>query len=74
MPLPLTKLVLGHGREASDPGCLRAVLGELVLTFLFVFVGVGSTITAGTYTGPLLLPLRPGSWSILPFVCSVATF
>jgi hypothetical protein len=24
------------------------VLGELVLTFLFVFVGVGSAITGGT--------------------------
>lgn len=47
MPLPLTKMALGHRREASDPGCLRAVLGELVLTFLFVFVGVGSAIVGG---------------------------
>ncbi|VAH59324.1 unnamed protein product [Triticum turgidum subsp. durum] len=44
----MPKIALGHRREASDPGCLRAVLGELVLTFLFVFVGVGSAIVGGT--------------------------
>ncbi|XP_051223933.1 aquaporin TIP4-3 [Lolium perenne] len=43
----MPKLAIGHCREASDPRCLRAVLGELVLTFLFVFVGVGSAITGG---------------------------
>ncbi|EMS51710.1 Aquaporin TIP4-3 [Triticum urartu] len=43
----MPKIALGHRREASDPGCLRAVLGELVLTFLFVFVGVGSAIVGG---------------------------
>jgi len=43
----MPKIALGHRREASDPGCVRAVLGELVLTFLFVFVGVGSAIVGG---------------------------
>ncbi|KAL6850182.1 hypothetical protein ACP4OV_020809 [Aristida adscensionis] len=43
----MAKLALGHRGEASEPSCVRGVLGELVLTFLFVFIGVGSAITAG---------------------------
>ncbi|VAI25191.1 unnamed protein product [Triticum turgidum subsp. durum] len=30
-----------------DAGCVRAVLGELVLTFLFVFTGVAAAMAAG---------------------------
>uniref|UniRef100_A0A0D9Y5N2 Aquaporin n=1 Tax=Oryza glumipatula TaxID=40148 RepID=A0A0D9Y5N2_9ORYZ len=52
MPLlPMTKLELGHRGEAWEPGCLRAVAGELLFTFLFVFIGVASTITAGKAAG-----------------------
>ncbi|KAF0917357.1 hypothetical protein E2562_017528 [Oryza meyeriana var. granulata] len=52
MPLlPMTKLELGRRGEAWEPGCLRAVLGELLLTFLFVFVGVAATMTAGKAAG-----------------------
>ena len=60
----MPKLALGHRREASDPGCVRAVLGELVLTFLFVFVGVGSAITGGTYSISFKLILVPPACSV----------
>ncbi|KAL6627016.1 hypothetical protein ACP70R_030742 [Stipagrostis hirtigluma subsp. patula] len=43
----MAKLVLGNHGEAARPDFLRGVLGELVLTFLFVFIGVGAAI-AGT--------------------------
>ena len=48
-PDKMAKLALGHLREASDPDCIRAVLAEVVLTFLFVFAGVGAAMTAGTH-------------------------
>jgi type III secretory pathway component EscU len=44
----MAKLALGHRGEASEPDFFRGVLGELVLTFLFVFIGVGAAMTAGT--------------------------
>jgi aquaporin TIP len=37
------------GGRAQDAGCVRAVLAELVLTFLFVFTGVSAAMAAGTY-------------------------
>ncbi|CAO2175215.1 unnamed protein product [Urochloa humidicola] len=46
----MAKLALGHHGEASDPDFFRGVLGELVLTFLFVFIGIGAAMTAGTKT------------------------
>ncbi|XP_052157171.1 probable aquaporin TIP4-1 [Oryza glaberrima] len=33
--------------EVVDAGCVRAVLAELVLTFVFVFTGVAATMAAG---------------------------
>uniref|UniRef100_A0ACD5TQ68 Uncharacterized protein n=1 Tax=Avena sativa TaxID=4498 RepID=A0ACD5TQ68_AVESA len=33
--------------DVVDAGCVRAVLGELVLTFLFVFTGVAAAMAAG---------------------------
>nr|ACG37480.1 hypothetical protein [Zea mays] len=33
---------------APDVGCVRAVLAELVLTFLFVFTGVSASMAAGS--------------------------
>ncbi|KAF0917356.1 hypothetical protein E2562_017527 [Oryza meyeriana var. granulata] len=47
----MANLALGHHREATDPGCLRAVLAELLLTFLFVFSGVGSAMAAAKLGG-----------------------
>lgn len=47
----MAKLALGHHREAAEAGCVRAVLAELVLTFLFVFSGVGSAMAAGRLAG-----------------------
>jgi len=35
--------------DTLDVGCVRAVLAELVLTFLFVFTGVSAAMAAGTY-------------------------
>ncbi|OEL27572.1 Aquaporin TIP4-4 [Dichanthelium oligosanthes] len=43
----MAKFALGHHREATDAGCVRAVLAELILTFLFVFAGVGSAMATG---------------------------
>ncbi|RLN29421.1 aquaporin TIP4-2-like [Panicum miliaceum] len=34
--------------DAQDAGCVRAVLAELVLTFLFVFTGVSAAMAAGS--------------------------
>jgi hypothetical protein len=56
--------------EIPDVGCVRAVLAELVLTFLFVFTGVSAAMAAGTSyvhapTAPLsdrLLSTRPPSY------------
>jgi aquaporin TIP len=51
-----------HEAPAPDVGCVRAVLAELVLTFLFVFTGVSASMAAGTYPHPMhppeLSPLR----------------
>ncbi|TVU04017.1 hypothetical protein EJB05_50434, partial [Eragrostis curvula] len=45
------KLALGRRGEASEPDFLRGVIGEFVLTFLFVFIGAGVAITAGKTDG-----------------------
>ncbi|KAG2594646.1 hypothetical protein PVAP13_5KG012700 [Panicum virgatum] len=42
----MAKPALGHRGEALEPDFFRGVLGELVLTFLFVFIGVGAAMTA----------------------------
>ena len=34
--------------DTLDVGCVRAMLAELVLTFLFVFTGVSAAMAAGT--------------------------
>ncbi|RLN24595.1 aquaporin TIP4-4 [Panicum miliaceum] len=47
----MAKLALGHHCEAADAGCVRAVLAELILTFLFVFAGVGSAMATGKLAG-----------------------
>jgi aquaporin TIP len=50
----MAKFTLGHHREVTEAGCVRAVLAEAVLTFLFVFSGVGSAMAAGTYACTLI--------------------
>ncbi|XP_074563795.1 aquaporin TIP4-4 [Curcuma longa] len=47
----MAKIALGDHREAAEPGCIRAVLAELILTFLFVFAGVGSAMAAEKMVG-----------------------
>lgn len=43
----MRKIALGSHHEAAQADCLRAVLAEIVLTFLFVFAGVGSAMASG---------------------------
>ena len=48
--------------DIPDVGCMRAVLAELVLTFLFVFTGVSAAMAAGTYLSvhsPRVVRVRP---------------
>lgn len=52
-----------------DAGCVRAVLAELVLTFLFVFTGVSAAMAAGTFMSPLL-PAHILSGQFLLFLLS----
>ncbi|ERM98707.1 hypothetical protein AMTRI_Chr05g66960 [Amborella trichopoda] len=47
----MAKIALGSRQEASQPDCVRAVLAELVCTFLFVFAGVGAAMATGTLNG-----------------------
>ncbi|WVZ72939.1 hypothetical protein U9M48_021321 [Paspalum notatum var. saurae] len=47
----MAKLALGHHREAADAGCVRAVAAEFILTFLFVFAGVGAAMATGRLAG-----------------------
>ncbi|KAL8138593.1 hypothetical protein V2J09_004594 [Rumex salicifolius] len=42
----MPKIALGNTREATQPDCLQALVVEFICTFLFVFVGVGSAMTA----------------------------
>ncbi|XWS26336.1 hypothetical protein CRYUN_Cryun26dG0023600 [Craigia yunnanensis] len=42
----MPKIALGTSREASQPDCVKALVVEFVTTFLFVFVGVGASMTA----------------------------
>ncbi|KAJ4752543.1 Aquaporin TIP4-1 [Rhynchospora pubera] len=47
----MAKIALGNHSEAAQPDCVRAVLAEVALTFLFVFAGVGSAMAAGKMSG-----------------------
>lgn len=38
------KIAIGNGEELCRSDCVRAVIAELILTFLFVFAGVGSAM------------------------------
>ncbi|MQM20592.1 hypothetical protein Taro_053616 [Colocasia esculenta] len=45
------KIAWGNSQEAVQIDCLRAALAEVVLTFLFVFAGVGAAMAAGKMVG-----------------------
>ncbi|KAJ3694528.1 hypothetical protein LUZ60_010008 [Juncus effusus] len=47
----MAKIALGNHIEVAQPDCLRAVLAESILTFLFVFAGVGSAMAANKMSG-----------------------
>lgn len=51
--------------DATDAGCVRAVLAELVLTFLFVFTGVAAAMAAGS-------PELPGATMPIAALAGVA--
>ncbi|OVA08592.1 Major intrinsic protein [Macleaya cordata] len=53
----MAKIALGCGREATEPDCIRALIAEFICTFLFVFAGVGSAMTAGKLIGDSLVGL-----------------
>ncbi|XP_022951998.1 aquaporin TIP4-1-like isoform X3 [Cucurbita pepo subsp. pepo] len=53
----MAKIALGCVGEATQPDCIRALVVEFITTFLFVFVGVGSAITANTLLGNALVGL-----------------
>ncbi|XP_078175095.1 tonoplast intrinsic protein 4;1 [Carex rostrata] len=47
----MAKIALGNHNEAAQPDCVRAVLAEVVLTFLFVFAGVGAAMASVKMSG-----------------------
>ncbi|KAI4377651.1 hypothetical protein MLD38_015245 [Melastoma candidum] len=42
----MVKIALGSIREATQPDCIRALVIEYVVTFLFVFIGVGTAMAS----------------------------
>ncbi|KAL5558682.1 hypothetical protein UlMin_034893 [Ulmus minor] len=53
----MAKIALGTSGEAAQPDCIKALIVEFITTFIFVFVGVGSAITADKLAGDALLGL-----------------
>jgi len=51
------KIALGSSREATQPDCIRALVVEFIATFLFVFVGVASSMLTGMYS-TIYIPQR----------------
>ena len=45
----MAKIAHGNHNEAAQPDCVHAVLAEVVLTFLFVFAGVGAAMASGMF-------------------------
>ena len=45
----MAKIALGTRREATQPDCIQALVVEFITTFLFVFAGVASAMTAGIH-------------------------
>ncbi|XP_027181076.1 aquaporin TIP4-1 [Coffea eugenioides] len=53
----MAKIALGNGREAIQPDVFQALVVEFIVTFLFVFAGVGSAMTADKLSGSPLTGL-----------------
>lgn len=51
----MVKISLGRIKEATQPDCIQALIVEFITTFLFIFAGVASAITAGIYLSIFLL-------------------
>ncbi|CAL4966198.1 unnamed protein product [Urochloa decumbens] len=68
----MAKLAFGRRGEASEPDFFRGVIGELVLTFLFVFIGEGCAMTVDgkTNAGGNLTASAMGQALV---VCVIAT-
>lgn len=54
----MAKIALGCVGEATQPDCIRALVVEFITTFLFVFAGVGSAITASKFSALVFLVLH----------------
>jgi len=54
--IEMAKIALGDPDEAARPDCVRAVLAELICTFLFVFAGVGSAMAMEEMSVPAKSP------------------
>ncbi|KAH7282136.1 hypothetical protein KP509_35G014200 [Ceratopteris richardii] len=53
--MPLREIALGRYNELMDPEPLKAAFAELVATFLFVFIGEGSSIAFIVVSGSSIL-------------------
>ncbi|XP_030946218.1 aquaporin TIP4-1-like [Quercus lobata] len=53
----MAKIALGTRREATQPDCIQALVVEFITTFLFVFAGVASAMTADKLAGGSLVGL-----------------
>ncbi|TKY74560.1 Aquaporin TIP4-1 [Spatholobus suberectus] len=53
----MAKIALGTTREATQPDCIQALVVEFIATFLFVFVGVGSSMAVDKLGGDALVGL-----------------
>jgi hypothetical protein len=38
----MAKIALGTSQEATKPNCIQALIVEFIVTFLYIFAGVGS--------------------------------
>ncbi|KAG6489031.1 aquaporin TIP4-4-like [Zingiber officinale] len=61
----MAKIALGSRKEVEDPEFPRSVFTELLLTFLFVFTGVGAAMSAEDMSG--------GQGSIMGLTAAAAT-
>ncbi|CAI0408469.1 unnamed protein product, partial [Linum tenue] len=64
--LKMAKIALGCCSEVTKPDCIKALVVEFIVTFLFVFAGVGSAMAADKLEG--------GALAALLFVAVAHTF
>ncbi|XP_027355333.1 aquaporin TIP4-1 [Abrus precatorius] len=53
----MAKFAIGTTREVTQPDCIQALVVEFIATFLFVFVGVGSSMVVDKLGGDALVGL-----------------